>query len=229
MYDIYVYDISISIIKLLSNPLWSCRNVLVQMCHTHLNCYVLVLVALFLLYMSPSPSADVWCKHLSLSRALITLNSFTRPKHANQGGSCGGMGKSSAFFVKKGLHHVQIVNPAFFYNQSCTFGMRWWFKVFEQLFSCYTNINFLFASMKLLTNFENAYWKPSSKFPSLRFVDVLQRRSFIGCGENAPKFTCHKRLSVWFYIQDHGAASCMHFLSKNRSCRSLKDFQNYNM
>jgi hypothetical protein len=30
-------------------------------------------------------------------------------------------------------------------------------------------------------------------------------------------------------LQDHGEASCMHFLSKNRSCRSLKDFQNYNM
>ncbi len=163
------------------------------MYHTHLNCYVLVLVTLFLLYMSPSPSADVRCKHLSLSRALITLNSFTRPKHANHRGKSRRGGEIVSFFRKKGVKSVQIVNPAFFYNQSCTFGMRWWFKVFEQLFSCYTNINFLFASMKLLTNFEipfivNCQCSPASFLYWLRWKCVKIYLS-----------QPHRRISVWFY------------------------------
>jgi hypothetical protein len=82
------------------------------MYHTHLNCYVLVLVTLFLLYnyMSPSPSADVWCKHLSLARALITLNTVVLqdPNTQTRGETLGGMGKSSAFFVKKALHLYKL-------------------------------------------------------------------------------------------------------------------------
>ena len=34
------------------------------------------------------------------------------------------------------------------------------FKVFQSFSLSYTIINFLFASLKLLTNFENAYWNP---------------------------------------------------------------------
>jgi hypothetical protein len=47
--------------------------------------------------------------------------------------------------------------------------MRWWFsKPFKNFSFPYKINKFLFASLKLLTNFEKAYWmKSSSKFPSL--------------------------------------------------------------
>ncbi len=34
------------------------------------------------------------------------------------------------------------------------------FKAFQKLFLTYAIINLLFASLKLLTYFENAYWNP---------------------------------------------------------------------
>jgi hypothetical protein len=46
--------------------------------------------------------------------------------------------------------------------------MRWWFsRPFKSFTLPCTIINFMFASLKLLTNFENAYCDPSSEFPSL--------------------------------------------------------------
>ncbi len=43
--------------------------------------------------------------------------------------------------------------------------MRWWFSSSSKIFSLpYTIIRFLFVSLKLLTNFENAYWNPSQNF-----------------------------------------------------------------
>ncbi len=38
------------------------------------------------------------------------------------------------------------------------------FNVFPKLSPPYTIINFLFASFKLLTDFENAYWNPPQNF-----------------------------------------------------------------
>ncbi len=38
------------------------------------------------------------------------------------------------------------------------------FKVFQKLSLPYTIIKFLFSSLKLLTNFENAYWNPPQNF-----------------------------------------------------------------
>ncbi len=35
------------------------------------------------------------------------------------------------------------------------------FKVFQKFFTPYKIIYFLVASLKLLTNFENAYWNPA--------------------------------------------------------------------
>ncbi len=43
--------------------------------------------------------------------------------------------------------------------------MRWWFSMSFKSFSLpYTTSNFLFASLKLLPNFENAYWNPPPNF-----------------------------------------------------------------
>ncbi len=43
--------------------------------------------------------------------------------------------------------------------------MRWWFSMsFKSILLPYTIINFLFASLKLLTNFENVYWNPPQNF-----------------------------------------------------------------
>jgi hypothetical protein len=59
------------------------------------------------------------------------------------------------------------------------------FKVFQKLFTTLYNtyINFLFASLKSLTDFENAYWNPTQN--SLWLVDVLWCPPLIGCMENA--------------------------------------------
>ncbi len=44
-------------------------------------------------------------------------------------------------------------------------GMRWWFPMpFKSFPACYTNKNFVFASLNLLTNFENVYWDPCQNF-----------------------------------------------------------------
>jgi hypothetical protein len=58
-------------------------------------------------------------------------------------------------------------------------------------------INFLFASLKSLTNFENASRNPPQNF----LLCDWSCRPLIGCRENARELqvTCHWRLSVLFY------------------------------
>jgi hypothetical protein len=80
-------------------------------------------------------------------------------------------------------------------------------KVFQKLFT--TIVDFLFASLKLLTNFENAYWNPPQNF-------LLCDRSMFShwLQGNAQELTCY-----WELPDDKTeskAASCMHFqLSKS--------------
>jgi hypothetical protein len=110
------------------------------MYHTHLNCYVLVLVTL---YMSPSPSADVWCKHLSLSRALITLNSFTRPKHANQRGKSRRDGEIVSFFRKKGGYTMyKLLTLRFFTTSLALFVCAFFMLYKDKLFICVHEITY---------------------------------------------------------------------------------------
>ncbi len=73
------------------------------------------------------------------------------------------------------------------FNQCCL-GMRWWFPRPLNSFSSWYSINFLVASLKLLTNFENAYWNPpqnslhcdwsmfSSVDPTLAAVKIRQNQ-----------------------------------------------------
>ncbi len=43
--------------------------------------------------------------------------------------------------------------------------MRWWFsRSFKSFTLLYTMINFLFATLKLLPNFKNAFWNPPQNF-----------------------------------------------------------------
>jgi hypothetical protein len=76
------------------------------------------------------------------------------------------------------LFTTTILNVLYYYKCAvCSLQYRKENKVFYRLSlslslsfsSCYTNINFLFASMKFLTNFENAYWDPPEN--SLRSLD----------------------------------------------------------
>ncbi len=54
------------------------------------------------------------------------------------------------------------------------------FKVFQNFSLSYTIINCLFASLNLITNFENAYWNPPLNFLLCSLFDVLQQdKSFL--------------------------------------------------
>ncbi len=77
----------------------------------------------------------------------------------------------------------QCLNPYFV----CRYALMVFKVCIGFLLYNYTNIYFLFTSIKFLTNFENLL-KPSSEFfVSPRYSEI------------APKFTCHRRLSVRFY------------------------------
>ncbi len=84
-------------------------------------------------------------------------------------------------------------------------------RSFPSFLSCYININFLIASMKLLTNFENAYRNPPhnslqcdwSKFTGLLLAVVKMRQSY-------------KRLSERFYRITGGLLHA--FPGHNRRC-----------
>ncbi len=102
-----------------------------------------------------------------------------------------------------GLHAVSRDGYLFLrskhFNQYFLF-MRWWFSRSSKSFSLpYAIINFLFASLRLLTNFKKCSLKPSSEFPSLWLVDVLKCQTLIGCKENAQELPCHRQLPAWFY------------------------------
>ncbi len=69
------------------------------------------------------------------------------------------MGSSKKYCLKRQCHEIFILKPKHF-NQNFLF-MRWWFsRSFNSSSLPFTVINLLFASLKLLTNFENAYWNP---------------------------------------------------------------------
>ncbi len=59
--------------------------------------------------------------------------------------------------------------------------IRWWFsRSFKSFSLSYTIINFLFASLKLLTYFENAYWNPPQNFLLCGWSVLLQGK----CGRS---------------------------------------------
>jgi hypothetical protein len=70
------------------------------------------------------------------------------------------------------------------------------FKIFKKLFTTvqYININFLFASLKLLTNFGNAYINPPQN--SLLCDWLMFSSVDNSCRENAQELICHRRLPV---------------------------------
>ncbi len=80
------------------------------------------------------------------------------------------------------------------------------FKVFQSFSLPYTIINFLFASLKLLVIFGNAF---------LWLADVLYSRPLIGCRENAQELTCHRRLLVF----------CKHFQCQNDLFKGTQDWE----
>ncbi len=68
--------------------------------------------------------------------------------------------------------------------------MRWWFlRSFKGFSLLYTIINIIFVFLKLLINFENAYWNPPQN-SLLCDWSILQCRPLIGCMENAQELTC---------------------------------------
>jgi hypothetical protein len=84
----------------------------------------------------------------------------------------------------------------------------------------YTIINFLFASLKLLTNFKNAYWNPPKNF-------LLCNWSM--CSSADLSLVAGKMRE--YYFTESQAASCKHFHCKNPRFRVFevgywKDFQN---
>ncbi len=79
------------------------------------------------------------------------------------------------------------------------------FKVFQQILLPFTIINFVFASLKLLTNFENAYWNPSQN--SLLLADVLSADLLLAAGKKCVRVNLSQ------------AASCKHFQCQNRRFR----------
>ncbi len=90
-------------------------------------------------------------------------------------------------------------------------GVPWWFpRSFNSFLSCYINITFLFASMKLLTSFEDAYF--------LHWIGRCSPASTPHWTQwNALKFIVLGGLK--FNFTRSQVASCMHFQGKNLRCR----------
>ncbi len=102
---------------------------------------------------------------------------------------------------------VKVTNSYFLYS-------RWWFQIFLMP-CCWKNKIEVFAFIYEITyysNFENPFSTVCglSIFPSTRshplfldhgLVGVLSSvdPSLHGCSDNAPKYTYHKRFSLWFY------------------------------
>jgi hypothetical protein len=82
---------------------------------------------------------------------------------------CGGVPSASHLQVfithlKGQCHEMDIFLRSKHFNQHFLC-MRWWFSRSFKSFSLpSTIINFLFASFKLHTNFQNAYWNPHQNF-----------------------------------------------------------------
>jgi hypothetical protein len=91
------------------------------------------------------------------------------------------------------------------FNQYCLY-TRWWFSRSFKCFSLhYTIINFLFASLKLLTNFENAYWNT----PQNSLLYDWSRFSKVP--------TSHRLQGKCAKIDPLQAASRKHYYCQNRS------------
>jgi hypothetical protein len=56
--------------------------------------------------------------------------------------------------------------------------------------------NFLIASLKLLTNFDNAYWNPHQNAFLCDWSMFASANLSLAAGENAQELTCHKRVPV---------------------------------
>jgi hypothetical protein len=74
----------------------------------------------------------------------------------------------------------------------CAGGFQGLSKGFHYLIQLLT---FLFASLKLPTNFENAFQNPQNSL-LCDWSNVLWCRTLNGCRENAQELTCHRRLPV---------------------------------
>ncbi len=69
------------------------------------------------------------------------------------------------------------------------------FKVLQKFLQPYKNINFLFASYKILPNFENAYWNPPLLGDWWMFSSV---NSPLAAGKNAQELIFTGRFPAWF-------------------------------
>jgi hypothetical protein len=99
------------------------------------------------------------------------------------------------------------------FNQ-CFLCMRWWLsRSFKSFALPYTNVNFLFAALKLLTNFENDYWKS----PQNSLLCDWSMFSGADLSLAAVKMRKHFLVKDGFRydITESQAASCKHFLCQN--------------
>jgi hypothetical protein len=88
-------------------------------------------------------------------------------------------------------------------------------KVFNRLLDMLHKDKLFLWFSKIIYDFLKMLTETSLAFLSLWLVDVLQCRPLIGCRENAPKFTCHMRLSVYDFTGTQ-PFSCTHFQGQNR-------------
>ncbi len=78
--------------------------------------------------------------------------------------------------------------------------MRWWFlRSYKSFPLPYTIINFLFASLKLLTNFENAYWNHPQNSLLCDWSMFSSADHSLATLKNAQELTFHRWLLVWFH------------------------------
>ncbi len=94
------------------------------------------------------------------------------------------------------------------------------YTVFQKLSLPYTSINFLFASLKLLTNINKCLLKPASEFSSLWLFDILS----LDAGKTHKNLLVTGRLPVWFYrpiYTIHVNHSSIHLVTQSLSCDFL--------
>ncbi len=119
--------------------------------------------------------------------------------------------------LKGQSHKMDIFWRSIHFNQYFLC-MRWWFSRSFKSFSLpYTNINFLFASLKLLTNFENTVLTETlHRIPFSVIVKVLWCRPLIGCRKNAHGSTGLVTGGFRYDFTESQVASYRHFqLSKS--------------
>jgi hypothetical protein len=71
------------------------------------------------------------------------------------------------------------------------------FKIFPKLFTTLYN-NFLIASLKLITNFENTYSNPPQNSLLCDWSIFSNAELSLAAGESKQELACHRRLSVLF-------------------------------